>query len=72
VTEELTSRGLLTESHKPVWQLRSSLAATVRELMLGAQPEERYSSRLATKQMKLDVLLLPGRVGGEQPADDAE
>jgi len=73
VTEVLTSRDLLTRYHKPVWQRRSSLAATVRELMPGVQPEERYSSRVATKQMpRLDVLLLAGRVGGEQPADDAD
>jgi len=40
--------------------------------MPGAQPEERYSSRVATEQMlRLDVLLLPGRIGGEQPANDA-
>ena len=41
--------------------------------MPGAQPEERYSSRVTTKQMpRLDVPLLPGRVVGEQLADDAD
>jgi len=39
----------------------------VRESMPEAQPEERYSSRVATKRMpRLDVLLLPGRADGEQ------
>jgi len=69
----LASRGLLTRGHRPVWQRRSSLAAAVRESMPEAQPEERYSSQVATKQMpRLDVLLFPGRAYGEQLADDAD
>jgi len=45
----------------------------LQELMPGAHPEKRYSIRVATKHLlRLDVLLLPGRVGGEQPAGDAD
>jgi len=64
LTEVLTSRG-----HRQVLQRRSSLAATVRELMPGAQPEERYSNnRVATKQMpSQDVLYFPAELAKNSP-----